>query len=176
MAIALTPARPFPGAGEYPLEAGHFDEAFAPTGAPRPPYAELLGALARHNLVVLRERVRSNVERLGLAFGDRPFEVDPVPRLLVREEWERVREGLLQRARALNAFVLDVYGGQRIFDADVVPRGLLASSSGYEPAMAGLLDPAVPPATVAGLDLVRGADGELRVLEDNLRMPSGSTY
>jgi carboxylate-amine ligase len=176
MAITLNPARPFPGAGEYPLEAGHFDEAFVPTGAPRHPYAELLGALARLDLVVLRERVRSNVEELGVSFGEGRFDVDPVPRLLALGEWERVREGLLQRARALNAFVLDVYGGQRIFDADVVPRSLLSTSSGYEPAMAGLLDPAVPPATVAGLDLVRGADGELRVLEDNLRMPSGSTY
>ena len=176
MATTSHPARPFPGAGEYPLETGHFDEAFAPTGAPRHPYAELLGALARQDLVVLRERVRSNLRRLGVSFGGRAFELDPVPRLLAREEWGRLREGLLQRARALNEFVLDVYGGQRIFDADVVPRSLLDGSTGYEPAMDGLLDPAVPPATIAGLDLVRGADGELRVLEDNLRMPSGSTY
>ena len=176
MAKTLSPARPFPGAGEYPLEAGHFDEAFAPTGAPRHPYAELLGALARHDLVVLRERVRSNLERLGVSFAGGDFEVDPVPRLFALSEWEWLRDGLLQRARALNSFVLDVYGGQRILDAGVVPRSLLSSSSGYEPEMAGLLDPAVPPATVAGLDLVRGADGELRVLEDNLRMPSGSAY
>ncbi len=176
MAKSSPPVRPFPGAGEYPLEAGHFDEAFAPTGAPRHPYAELLGALARSFLVVLRERVRSNVEGLGVSFGSQPFEVDPVPRLLALEEWERLRAGLLQRARALNAFVLDVYDGRRIFAAGVVPERLLTSASGYEPKMDGLLDPAVPPATVAGLDLVRGADGELRVLEDNLRMPSGSTY
>src|SRR4051794_32759261 len=105
--------------GEYPLDAGHYDEAFVATGVPRPPYAELLGALARQNLVVLRERVRSNVGRLGLSFGERRFEVDPVPRLIALPEWERLRAGLFQRARALNAFVLDVYGGQRIFDADV---------------------------------------------------------
>lgn len=59
MATTLHPARPFPGAGEYPLDAGHYDEVFAQTGAPRLPYAELLDALARHDLVVLRERVRS---------------------------------------------------------------------------------------------------------------------
>ena len=69
MATTLNPARPFPGAGEYPLDAGHFDEAFAPGGTPRPPYAEVLGALARQDLVVLRERVRSNAARLGLSFG-----------------------------------------------------------------------------------------------------------
>src|SRR5690348_26624 len=110
MANALTPpARPFPGAGEYPLEAGHFDEAFVATGAPRHPYAELLDALARHDLVVLRERVRSNLREQGVSFGGGEFELDPVPRLLTLEEWEPLREGLLQRARALNAFVLDVY-------------------------------------------------------------------
>src|SRR4051812_11636630 len=105
MATTLNPARPFPGAGEYPLETGHFDEAFAPTGAPRHPYAELIGALARQDLVVLRERVRSNLARLGVSFGGGEFELDPVPRLLALTEWERLREGLLQRARALNAFV-----------------------------------------------------------------------
>ena len=67
--MTLNPARPFPGAGEYPLDAGHFDEAFAQTGTPRPPYAEVLDALARQDLVVLRERVRSNAAALGLSFG-----------------------------------------------------------------------------------------------------------
>src|SRR6185312_2117188 len=106
MASTSDPARSFPGAGKYPLSADHYDEAFVPTGAPRHPYAELLGALARQNLVVLRERVRSNLRRLGVSFGAGEFELDPVPRLLGREEWERVCEGLLQRARALNEFVL----------------------------------------------------------------------
>src|ERR1700742_4174271 len=118
MATSSNPARPFPGAGGYPLEVGLFDEAFATTGAPRSPYAELLGALARQDLVLLRERVRSNLDRLGCHLGGGGLELDPVPRLLALGEWERLREGLLQRTRALNAFVLDVYGGQRIFDAD----------------------------------------------------------
>jgi uncharacterized circularly permuted ATP-grasp superfamily protein len=177
MATTLNPARPFAGAGKYPLDTGHFDEAFAATGAPRPPYAELIGALARQDLVELRERVRSTVSSLGLNFGPgQPMVVDPVPRLLDAAEWAGLQPGLLQRARALNAFVADVYGGQRIFDAGVVPRTLLESSSGYEPKMHGLLDPSVPAATVAGLDLIRDEEGKLLVLEDNLRMPSGATY
>jgi uncharacterized circularly permuted ATP-grasp superfamily protein len=136
----------------------------------------VMGALARHTVGVLRARVRSNVAGLGLGFGGGGFDVDPVPRLLAGEEWESLRLGLLQRARALNAFLLDVYGAGEIFAAGVVPRAVVESSTGYEPKMAGLLDPAVPPATVAGLDLVRDAEGEFLVLEDNLRMPSGSTF
>jgi uncharacterized circularly permuted ATP-grasp superfamily protein len=177
MATTLNPARPFPGAGEYPLDTGHYDEAFAAAGSPRPPYAELLDALARQDLVVLRERVRSNVASLGLSFGPgQPIAVDPVPRLIAATEWDALVPGLLQRARALNAFLADTYGGQRIFDADVVPRSLLETSTGYEPRMLGLFDPAVPAATVAGLDLIRDEEGKLLVLEDNLRMPSGATY
>jgi uncharacterized circularly permuted ATP-grasp superfamily protein len=177
MATTLDPARPSPGAGKYPLDPGRFDEAFAAGGTPRPPYAAVLDALARHDLSALRERVQSATTALGLDFGEgRPLAVDPVPRLLDGAEWADLETGLTQRARALNAFLLDAYGGQRIFDAGVVPRRLLESSSGYEPRMRGLLDPGVPPATVTGLDLVRGADGALLVLEDNLRMPSGASY
>jgi uncharacterized circularly permuted ATP-grasp superfamily protein len=177
MATTLNPARPFPGAGRYPLDAGYYDEAFAPTGGPRPPYADLLDALARQDLVVLRERVRSNAAGLGLDFGaGRPIAVDPVPRLLDGGEWGALEAGLAQRAMALNAFLADVYGEQRILAAGVVPARLLETASGYEPKMRGVLDPGVPAATVAGLDLVRDAGGEILVLEDNLRMPSGATY
>jgi carboxylate-amine ligase len=177
MATTLNPARSIRGAGEYPLEAGNFDEAFAAAGAPRRPYAELLDALARQGLSLLRERIRSRVAAAGLRFGPgREIAVDPVPRLLEEAEWESLEAGLAQRARALNAFVVDAYGPQRIFDAGIVPRRLLETSRGYEPVMHGLIDPGVPPATVAGLDLVRDEEGEFRVLEDNLRMPSGACY
>jgi hypothetical protein len=56
MATTLDPARLSPGTGDYPLDAGHIDEAFAPTGAPRRPYVGIINALARHDLAVLRER------------------------------------------------------------------------------------------------------------------------
>lgn len=177
MGTTLIPARPFLGAGAYPLEAGHFDEAFDATGTARPSYSAVMDALARLDLAELRERVRSNARAIGLSFGPgEPMAVDPVPRVIDAAEWEALEAGLLQRARALNAFILDAYGDQRIFEEGVVPRRLLATSQGYEPRMRGLLDPAVPPATVAGMDLIRDVDGELLVLEDNLRMPSGAAY
>jgi len=164
-------------ASAYPLEPDCFDEAYDADGTPRPHYAQLLQTLAGRDLAELRERIDRRVAESGLTFGEGgPIAVDPVPRLIEAAEWERLRAGLLQRARALNAFLVDAYGPQRIFDADVVPRRLLETSEGYAPAMRGLLDAEAPPATVAGMDLVRGKDGELRVLEDNLRMPSGATY
>jgi carboxylate-amine ligase len=164
-------------ASAYYLEPDCFDEAFDSDGRPRPHYAPLLEALEGQDLKELRGRVEAKVAKNGLTFGeDEPIGVDPMPRLIEAEEWERLQAGLLQRARALNAFLVDAYGPQRILDADVVPRRLLETSEGYAPVMRGLLDAEAPPATVAGMDLVRDGDGELRVLEDNLRMPSGATY
>lgn len=161
----------------YTLETDCFDEGFGADGKPRPHYAELIEALGHQDLAKLRERVEASVASRGLTFGEgKPIPVDPVPRLIDAAEWKSLEAGLLQRARALNAFVADAYGPQRIFDAGVVPRRLLDTSTGFAPVMRGLIDDGAPPATVAGLDLVRDAKGELRVLEDNLRMPSGACY
>jgi uncharacterized circularly permuted ATP-grasp superfamily protein len=177
MARTLNPAGPSRRAGEYPFEAGAYDEAIAPDGTPRRPYEEVFDALERHQLGALRKQVRDRAAALGLDFGPgRPLAVDPVPRALEASEWSELEAGVLQRARTLNAFLLDAYGEQRIFAAGVVPQQLLATSTGYEPRMRDLLKPGVPPATIAGLDLVRGPEGELCVLEDNLRMPSGASY
>jgi uncharacterized circularly permuted ATP-grasp superfamily protein len=164
-------------APSYSPEPDCFDEAYEAEDVPRALYDELLGSLEREDLTELRERVEARVASQGLTFGEgEPITVDPVPRLIDAAEWESLEAGLLQRARALNCFVADAYGPQRIFDAGVVPRRLLQSSTGFASVMRGLIDDGVPPATVAGMDLVRDANGELRVLEDNLRMPSGACY
>jgi uncharacterized circularly permuted ATP-grasp superfamily protein len=161
----------------YSPEADCRDEAYGADGVPRPLYAGLLEELGRGALKELRERIEARVARSGLTFGpDKPIAVDPVPRLIDAAEWKRLQAGLVQRVRALNAFLVDAYGPQRIFDAGVVPRRLLETSDGYAPVMEGLIDPEVPPVLVAGLDLLRDGSGELRVLEDNLRMPSGACY
>jgi uncharacterized circularly permuted ATP-grasp superfamily protein len=164
-------------ASSYPAATHCFDEAFDIHGTVRPHYTSLLEALEGQDLGELRGRVEAQVAGQGLTFGpDEPIAVDPVPRLIEAAEWAELEPGLLQRARALNAFIADAYGPQRIFDAGVVPRHLIESSDGYEPVMRGLVDAEAPPATVAGLDLVRDEEGRFRVLEDNLRMPSGACY
>ncbi|HYP55158.1 MAG TPA: circularly permuted type 2 ATP-grasp protein [Solirubrobacterales bacterium] len=161
----------------YQPAADCYDEAFDSTGAPRPLYGPVLEALRRHDLAELRERVQGDCDARGVSFGDgEPLKVDPVPRVIGADEWRSLEAGILQRARALNAFVVDVYGKRRIFEDGELPRHLLDSLTGYEPRMRNLIDPAVPPATVVGLDLVRDASGEVLVLEDNDRMPSGAAY
>ena len=107
----------------------------------------------------------------GAGSARSPFRVDPVPRVIDRGEWTATSAGLMQRARALAAFLGDVYGERRIVAAGLIPERVIESSAYYEPDACGLQ--VRPDGFLAGLDLVRGDDGELKVLEDNTRTPSG---
>jgi uncharacterized circularly permuted ATP-grasp superfamily protein len=156
-----------------------YDEAVAADGTPRAEYALLLARVAEVGAAELSRRVEVAIERIGATFGSGPeghrFAVDPIPRLISAAEWEWLERGLAQRARALEAFIADVYDEQEVIKAGVIAPDVVATTDHFEPAMAGVM-PAVGHAPVVGFDLVRGADGVLRVLEDNLRTPSGLAY
>ena len=162
------------------LVAAGYDEAFARPGTPRPHYTEVLDALGAMDLASLRGQVNARIRDAGVTFttseGDAAFVIDPVPRVMPSSEWSALAAGLEQRARALNAFVVDAYGPRRIVDAGRVPAQAIDSAEGYEQDLRGLVPDAAPPIGIAGLDVVRGPDGVLRVLEDNVRTPSGMTY
>jgi uncharacterized circularly permuted ATP-grasp superfamily protein len=144
--------------------------------------ARLLAALDEIDLSALSRALSDELLARKVTFGageggaHEAFVVDPVPRLIEREEWDTLAAGLAQRARALECFVADVYGERRIVTAGRVPWSAIESADFYEPRMAQL-----PPAsgrwiTVTGLDLVRDGDGPFVVLEDNVRTPSGIAY
>lgn len=174
-ATVVTPAHePSDGLeGGFPAE-GAYDERRAANDA----YDALLERFPPAALGAEADRVAVDLAARGVIFGGtdpHPFDVDVVPRILTGVEWARIEAGVSQRVRALNAFIADAYGGGRAFAEGVVPERLLIEADWYEPAMAAPEMP-VPVATVAGPDLVRAPDGELLVLEDNLRAPSGLAY
>jgi uncharacterized circularly permuted ATP-grasp superfamily protein len=156
------------------VSAAYFDEAFGDDGEPREHYRAALDALGAASLSQLAEEMRAEVRERGVRYGSTgpgAFVVDAVPRLFTREEWDGLARGLEQRMRALDAFVRDAYGARRIVDAGHVPLRVIEDGEFYEPDMQGLEQPVW--AGFAGLDVVRDAAGEFRVLEDNLRMPTG---
>lgn len=167
-------------AAPYDLDPRFYDEAFAAPGVPRPEYTSLLAALEDVELTGVCESVAQAVSDRGVSFGTRrgalPFRVDPVPRVFGSAEWGDLERGLAQRVSALNAFAADVYGDRRIIEDGVVPERVLEGAAHHEPDLAGVEVPNGVYAGVAGLDVVRGADGRLMVLEDNLRTPSGLAY
>jgi uncharacterized circularly permuted ATP-grasp superfamily protein len=153
-----------------------YDEHRDPDGRVRPDYERLLAGLEGVDLEELYQRVIQRLADDNARFGDEPFVVDIIPRLLSGAEWEPLARGLEQRTRALNAFLSDAYGERRIVDAGIVAAKSIDGAEGYEPDLAGRLPAVSPPAPIIGFDLVRDPDGTFLVLEDNLRTPSGIAY
>ena len=99
-----------------------------------------------------------------------------VPRVIAATEWARLERGLVQRMTALQMFLDDLYGEQRLLAERVIPSELIHGSKQYLPRLRGLRPPGGVRIHIAGIDLIRSPDGVLRVLEDNLRTPSGVSY
>lgn len=178
-----------PEYGQPPL-----DEAIDPTGLVRPPYQRVLSTLAELGPDGIATRcgtMQGARAAEGIVFTasidgslqEQVFPLDPVPRLIGASTWHHLEAGAAQRARALNAFLADVYatgpGAGRLPDivADgVIPASLVLQVPGYQPAAAGLAPGGAPRATVYGLDLLTDQNGRWVVLEDNLQVPSGLGY
>jgi len=169
-----------------PLE-GSWDEIFSGSGEPRPGLRRPLAALLTTGFDELA-RAQNLAERSllnqGVTFSvysdergsEKIFPFCLVPRVVAAADWRRVEKGLEQRINALHAFLDDVYGEQRIFTSPRVPADVVLGAKHYLPKLRGVRPPHGVRIHVAGIDLIRDPDGTFRVLEDNLRTPSGVSY
>ena len=166
-----------------------FDEYFCgETARPRADLAPLLASLGQMGLPELNRSHASAsqlLRRLGATFrlndsglkgSERILPFDPLPRLIGRSDWITLEQGLLQRLEAIDRFLADIYGPQQILNDGVIPREDVESSSGWRPQMQGISLPLNRWCHISGLDLIRDGKGTWRVLEDNLRCPSGVAY
>jgi len=164
-----------------------FDEMVDAEGRPRPHYRALYDRLSAMSDEGLEERIRTvNAFFLTQGIGftvygdeagtDRIFPFDLIPRIVPADEWSHVETGLAQRVRALNLFLGDLYGAQRILTEGVVPLELVFGSRNLRREMIGVEPPGGVYAHIAGIDLIRDGDGTYFVLEDNVRTPSGVSY
>jgi len=166
---------------------GFYDEMLTPEGAPRPGCESLAEALHGFSEAELQRRQQAaDLAFLtrGVTFtvyGDKAgrekiFPFDIIPRIVRAEEWAVIERGLKQRVEALNRFLGDIYGEQRIVRDGIIPEHVVRSSKGFRKPCMGLEPPKGIWAHVSGIDLVRHADGQYYVLEDNIRTPSGVSY
>jgi uncharacterized circularly permuted ATP-grasp superfamily protein len=166
---------------------GFFDEMFGGGKRPRPAaraLAQFLDALPDGELLRRQRAAERALLNMGITFNvygdgagaERIFPFDLVPRIVSASEWSIIERGLKQRIQALNLFIDDVYHDQRIVKDGVVPREVVASARTLRPQCAGLTPPHRIWCHVTGTDLVRDGDGQVYVLEDNLRCPSGVSY
>jgi uncharacterized circularly permuted ATP-grasp superfamily protein len=169
------------------LERQHYDEMHAAPEDIRAHYRALAQWLAEtppERLLEKRREADLLFHRVGITFAvygdtqgtERLIPFDTIPRIIPQAEWELLVRGLKQRVAALNRFLHDIYHGQEILKAGVIPAEQVLANEAYQVAMLGLDLPHQVYSHVSGVDLIRHEDGTWYVLEDNLRTPSGVSY
>ena len=164
-----------------------YDELFQAPGQPRPdsiPLVDRIEALPTEEVQRRHRAAQVALFKLGVTFNvydddqgtEKIFPFDIIPRIVSADEWAVLERGLKQRICALNHFLADVYGDQKIINDGIIPRELVESASGFHPACMGLKPPQGIWCHITGTDLVRDDAGDWYVLEDNLRCPSGVSY
>ena len=172
-----------------------FDEMLAAPGQVRPHYSgfdDWLRQQAPAAMAARRDEAEMIFRRVGITFAvygakdedgagtERLIPFDLIPRIIPADEWQRMERGLVQRVTALNRFLHDVYHGQEILKAGVVPAEQILNNAQFRPEMMGVDLPGQIYSHISGIDIVRAAQpdgsGTYYVLEDNLRVPSGVSY
>jgi uncharacterized circularly permuted ATP-grasp superfamily protein len=165
------------------LPGDAFDEMIDMEGSVRPSYKAVYTTLRRSTSAELRaiaDALAHSYTQAGVTFDiggvERPFPLDLVPRVIAAPEWDTIETGVAQRVRALEAFLADIYAKAEVIADGVIPSELVTSSTHFHRAVWGVEPPNGVRIHVAGVDLVRTPDGDVRVLEDNVRVPSGVSY
>lgn len=174
-----------------PEQDKFYDELFAQVGAVRPGFETLVDGLKAlgSDAVLRRQRAAEQaLLRAGITFtlgggsaedSDAPehiFPFDIIPRVISATEWSKIEAGIRQRLTALNHFLNDIYGKQLVIKDGIIPEYLIQSCPEFRKACVNLEPPRGIWCHISGTDLVRDASGEVLVLEDNVRCPSGVSY
>lgn len=165
----------------------HYDELITPTGSARDSAAELVEHIAQmdeKDLDRRRQMAEVTIQEMGISFTvyteegniDRAWPFDIIPRTISAPLWKTTAEGLTQRLKALNMFIDDLYHEQKIIKDGIIPEHIIKESKNFRPECVGVNPAHGVWAHICGTDLVRDADGQFYVLEDNLRVPSGVSY
>jgi carboxylate-amine ligase len=169
------------GASKY---GARYDEAVGIDGRVLPHYGWMFRALDRlgaqgmtaaFSALHTEQQARDVTFRVADGEPDQLFPLDLVPRIVTAEEWATLTPGLVQRVRALEAFLHDVYGQQEIIRDGVLPASVVTGSSGWSH-LGALPSQRTVRAAVSGIDLVRDSAKGWLVLDDNLRIPAGIGY
>src|SRR5450830_866874 len=168
--------------------ANFFDEMYSDGAVSlRKHYDEFAAWLSAQSAeTIVRKRAESDLifRRVGITFAvygndagtERLIPFDIIPRIIHAAEWSKLEAGLVQRVKALNMFIHDIYHGQKIIKAGVIPAEQILKNAQYRPEMQDVDVASDIYAHIAGVDIVRAGEGEFYVLEDNLRVPSGVSY
>ena len=181
------PETHYPIFSSYQRDNAFYDEIFDDSGEVKDIYKTLFDLYSGHSVqdfAKLNEKAKASFFNQGITFqvyGDKEikekiFPFDLFPRIIDQEEWAHIERGVIQRSKALNLFLWDVYHDKKIIKQGIVPLDLISSSANYLHQMVGVDPPGGVYNHISGTDLIKHADGNYYVLEDNIRCPSGVSY
>ena len=160
-----------------------YDEMFDINGVVRESYQEVFNVFKSMGMNEFDSRGELRDKTFidqGITFSysgeERPWPLDLIPRIITSNEWSTIEAGLFQRVKALEMFLEDVYTDQNVVEDGIVPRKIIDSSNHFHRQVYGFSPTNNVRIHIAGIDLIRDITGEFRVLEDNLRCPSGISY
>ncbi len=164
-----------------------FDEIFDKNGKIMSVYSELFDLYGGHSIkdyVKLNDKAKASFFNQGITFQvydknetkEKIFPFDLFPRIIDPKEWDIIERGAIQRSKALNLFLWDVYHDKKIIKQGIVPMDLISSSANYLDQMVGIDPPGGIYNHISGTDIIKHNDGQYYVLEDNIRCPSGVSY
>ncbi len=172
----------------YEIPEGCLDEVFKGPGKPNPHYERILNQFEQYSnedYRLLNEYAKVSFLHQGVTYAvysdssrgiERIFPFDLFPRIIPADEWAHIETGAIQRAKAINAFLYDIYHERKIIKAGIVPAELVDSSPDYRSQMIDLEPQGGIYCHISGTDLIKHKDGKYYVLEDNARNPSGVSY
>lgn len=166
----------------------NYDEMFDNSGEVRKTYEEIFNQFSKMDINNIKNHVsffQDEMMKQGITFTlyngsssdtERVIPFDMIPRIITSDEWETLEKGLIQRAKAINHFIKDVYHDQNIFKDNVIPRKMIITNPYFCKEMMHLQTPNDVYIPLSGIDLIRDENGDFFVLEDNVRTPSGLSY
>ena len=171
----------------YDKDPKFFDEIFDEKGNVKEVYQTLFDLYSGHSsqdFAKLNDKAKASFFNQGITFQvytdqeakEKIFPFDLFPRIIDHNEWETIERGVLQRSKALNHFIWDIYHDKKIIKQGIIPLDLITSSANYLQQMIGIDPPGGIYNHISGTDLIKHADGKYYVLEDNIRCPSGVSY
>lgn len=181
------PNTQYPIFSSYQKDNRFYDEIFDKDGQVKDIYKTLFNLYSGHSVqdfAKLNEKAKSSFFNQGITFQvygeqeikEKIFPFDLFPRIINAEEWDHIERGVLQRSKALNLFLWDLYHDKKIIKQGIVPLDLISSSANFLDQMNGVDPPGGIYNHISGTDLIKHADGNYYVLEDNIRCPSGVSY
>ena len=171
----------------YDKDPKFYDEIFDEKGNVKEVYQTLFDLYSGHSsqdFAKLNDKAKASFFNQGITFQvytdqeakDKIFPFDLFPRIIDPKEWDHIERGVLQRSKALNHFIWDIYHDKKIIKQGIVPLDLITSSANYLHQMIGVDPPGGIYNHISGTDLIKHSDGKYYVLEDNIRCPSGVSY